>query len=132
MIDIKILPCACNSNLLYPDCCGRFLDNNALPDTSENLMRSRYTAYTRNREAYLLATWHHTTRPFSLELAQQPSKHWLGLTIKNHMQSDADHAMVDFIARYKINGKAYRLHEISRFVREQGVWFYMDGDILDD
>ncbi len=132
MTHTKIPHCACNNNQSYINCCGRFLENSTLPDTAENLMRSRYTAYTRNREAYLLATWHHTTRPVSLEFAQQPSKDWLGLTIKSHMQSDIDHAMVEFIARYKINGRAYRLHEISRFVREQGVWFYVDGDILDD
>lgn len=93
-------------------------------------MRSRYTAYTLNREDYLLATWHSSTRPASLELTNQPPSQWLGLTVKRHEQSTPDHAIVEFVARYKINGRAYRLHEISRFVREEGLWFYVDGDIL--
>ncbi len=94
-------------------------------------MRSRYSAYILNREDYLLATWHSDTRPASLELTGQPAQQWIGLTIiKRHEQTTTDRAIVEFVARYKINGRAYRLHEISRFVREDGVWLYVDGDIL--
>ena len=89
-------------------------------------MRSRYTAYVLLREPYLLATWHDATRPANLELV--PTQ-WIGLTIRQHAQHDADHATVAFIARYKINGRAHRLQEISRFVREDGRWFYVDGDV---
>ncbi len=95
-------------------------------------MRSRYTAYTLNREDYLLATWHHSTRPAALGLENQPRNQWLGLTVKRHEQSAPDLAIVEFVARYRINGRADRLHEISRFVREGGLWFYVDGDILQD
>ncbi len=95
-------------------------------------MRSRYTAYTLNRKDYLLATWHHSKRPASLGLTDQPHNQWLGLTVKRHEQSAPDRTIVEFVARYKINGRAYRLHEISRFVRESGLWFYVDGDILQD
>lgn len=93
-------------------------------------MRSRYPAYTLNREDYLLATWHHSTRPAGLELATSSHHQWLGLTIKHHEQPAPDRATVEFVARYKINGRAYRLHEISRFVRSQGLWLYVDGDIV--
>lgn len=93
-------------------------------------MRSRYSAYTLMREDYLLATWHPDTRPASLELTGQPAQQWIGLTVKRHEQIDADHAIVEFAARYKTGGRAYRLHEISRFVRENGSWFYVDGEIL--
>lgn len=95
-------------------------------------MRSRYTAYTLNCEDYLLATWHHSTRPTALELATSSHYQWLGLAIKHHEQPDSDRATVEFVARYKINGRAYRLHEISRFVRSQGLWLYVDGDIVQD
>ncbi|MBL8498349.1 MAG: hypothetical protein JNK39_11055 [Nitrosomonas sp.] len=103
-----------------------------MPDTAEILMRSRYTAYTLHREKYLLATWHPSTCPSSLELTQSPTPHWLGLTVKRHLQSDTDHAIVEFVARYKLNGKAHRLHEISRFIRENHAWRYIDGDILEN
>lgn len=96
-----------------------------MPD-AESLMRSRYTAYVLNNEAYLLATWHASTRPESLGLATQPSAQWLGLEVKTHHTAN-DSASVEFIARYRINGRAVRLHEISHFVREAGCWYYADG-----
>ncbi len=96
-------------------------------------MRSRYTAYTLGREDYLLRTWHHSTRPASLELGNKlqsaPCK-WLGLDLRRHEQLGPANAMVEFVARYKVDGRAHRLHEISRFVREDGRWFYVDGEIV--
>lgn len=94
-------------------------------------MRSRYVAYVLELEPYLLATWHSTTRPASLGFNKEEKTRWLGLTIKRHEVQDKDHATVEFVARYKIGGRAYRLHETSRFVREDGRWFYVDGDIKD-
>ncbi len=92
-------------------------------------MRSRYTAYTLLREDYLLATWHASTRPTSLGLAEDVPTKWIGLEVKRHEQQGTDHAMVEFVARYKVNGRAHRLHEASRFVREVGEWFYVDGEM---
>ena len=95
-------------------------------------MRSRYTAYTLADEAYLLATWHASTRPESLDLAAGPATKWIGLQIRQHVQTDGapdNPALVEFVARYKIGGRAHRLHETSRFVREDGCWLYVDGDI---
>lgn len=92
-------------------------------------MRSRYTAYALGREDWLMATWHASTRPGSLDLASEPRPKWLGLDVKRHRQQDADHATVEFVARYKVNGRAFRLHETSRFVREDGRWYYVDGDV---
>lgn len=94
------------------------------------MMRSRYSAYVLKLEAYLLATWHETTRPASLGLAEDNGK-WLGLEVKNHVQESADSATVEFVARYKVGGRAHRLHEISRFVREDGRWYYVDGQFED-
>lgn len=96
-------------------------------------MRARYSAYVLKREDYLLATWHPHTRPASLRLAtQQPAPTWLGLDVRRHETDDADHARVEFVARFRVGGgRAQRLHELSRFVREDGVWFYLDGDIQD-
>jgi SEC-C motif-containing protein len=115
----------------YVDCCGRYLDDGEAAPTAEALMRSRYSAYTLGREDYLLRTWLHSTRPASLELANQPRSarcKWLGLEVRRHEQLEPDNAMVEFVARYKVDGRAHRLHEISRFVREAGQWFYIDGE----
>lgn len=94
-------------------------------------MRSRYTAYALDREAYLLATWHATTRPAALDLQREPRLRWIGLSIRRHEVRDAEHAEVEFVARYRLGGRAQLLHETSRFVREGGSWFYVDGHIHD-
>ncbi len=92
-------------------------------------MRSRYSAYVLGREAYLLATWHPTTQPASLDLHTGPAARWLGLKIVRREAggADDDRGVVEFIARFKINGRAERLHEVSRFARDDGRWFYVDG-----
>ncbi len=124
---MKIIYCPCGSNNKYTDCCGPYLDGNAIPTTAETLMRSRYTAYNLLRESYLLQTWHVSTRPAQLGLTDETTRKWLGLQIKRHDQQDDSHAIVEFVARYKIGGRAQRMQEVSRFVREDGRWFYVDG-----
>lgn len=91
-------------------------------------MRSRYSAYVRGLGDYLLATWHASTRPAVLNLKAGPPTKWLGLEIKAQAQGE-DAATVEFIARCKVGGRAQRLHEISRFVREDGRWYYVDAAI---
>lgn len=91
-------------------------------------MRSRYVAFSRDDEAYLLATWHPDTRPTRLDLDATPAPKWLGLDVRRHEQVDATHALVEFIARYRIQGRAHRMREISRFVHVEGRWLYVDGD----
>jgi SEC-C motif-containing protein len=92
-------------------------------------MRSRYCAYVLGVEAYLLATWHASTRPASLDLADA-SITWLGLEVKRYRLTSEDSAIVEFVARSRVGGgRASRMHEVSRFVREQGRWFYVDGEV---
>ena len=121
--------CPCGSNLTYTHCCARYIDDSKAAPTAEALMRSRYTAYTLLREDYLLATWHPSSRPAQLGLMEEVPTKWLGLEVKRHEQQDEHHAIVEFVARYKVGGRAHRLHEVSRFVREAGKWFYLDGDV---
>ena len=116
--------------LAYADCCGRFIDHwdaQPAPD-AECLMRSRYTAFVRGRADYLLATWHPSHRPASLDF--DAAAQWLGLEVRGHWVKDVDHAEVEFVARHRLGGRAVRLHERSRFVREGGRWYYVDGDML--
>jgi SEC-C motif-containing protein len=91
-------------------------------------MRSRYSAIVLGLPDYLRDTWHPSTRPAVIE-PPPAGLRWLGLEVRRHAQQDADHAIVEFVARSKLGGKAERLHETSRFVREGGRWFYVDGDI---
>ncbi|MBS0369978.1 MAG: hypothetical protein JSS57_12345 [Proteobacteria bacterium] len=121
--------CPCGSQTSYTACCGPYIDGGAVAPTAEALMRSRYTAFTLGNEAYLRATWHPDFLPTDLRLADEPPTKWLGLEVKRHQQQDAEHAIVEFVARYKIGGRAHRLHETSRFVHIDGCWLYTDGDI---
>ncbi|WP_310625681.1 YchJ family metal-binding protein [Limnohabitans sp.] len=112
----------------YADCCGRFVEHFATtpaPD-AEHLMRSRYCAFVLARADYLRTTWHNSTCPASFDL--DAGAKWLGLEVREHKVTGADTAEVAFVARYRLDGKAVRLLERSRFVREADRWFYVDGD----
>lgn len=121
-------PCPCGQPRDYADCCGVYHDGLAAP-TAEALMRSRYSAYVLGLEAYVLATWHVSTRP--ADASPDANTRWLGLSIKRCAATGGDSAIVEFVARYKIGGRAQRLHETSRFVREDGRWYYVDGQFDD-
>lgn len=116
--------------LSYAACCGRYLDHFAdtpAPD-AESLMRSRYTAFAQGRSDYLLATWHVSQRPATLEL--DAGMRYIGLDVRSRHQRDGTHATVEFVARQRdAGGRAHRLHERSRFVQEDGRWFYVDGEL---
>ncbi len=121
--------CPCGRPADYAQCCGPLHAGTAVATTAEQLMRSRYSAYVRRDEAYLLTSWHASTRPAALDLAAQSVPTWLGLEVKRYLP-DGDHAVVEFIARLRHGGgKAQRMHEVSRFVREDGRWYYVDGDL---
>jgi SEC-C motif domain protein len=116
----------------YADCCGRFVDAGEIPATALELMRSRYTAYVLGEADYLRATWASETCPADLDVdpTAADAPRWLGLAVKRHEARDDDHAVVEFVARYKTGGRAHRLHETSRFTRgSDGRWRYVDGDV---
>jgi SEC-C motif-containing protein len=139
----KTAACPCGG-ASFAACCAPYLAGDAIPHTAESLMRSRYTAYTLRNEDYLRATWHPSTRPPDPILDENERLQWLGLEVKSALrlrQRKADLPelpdtggggdTVEFVARFKVGGRAHRLHEVSRFVRasDGGIlrWFYLDG-----
>lgn len=122
-------PCPCGSGQSVGDCCLAVIRNRSA-STAEMLMRSRYTAYVVGDTDYLLETWASEHRPRSLQLDEK--QRWLGLKIRRAEQGGgADQVgTVEFVARYKIDGKAHRLHETSQFRRDpsSGHWLYVAGD----
>ena len=120
--------CPCQSGQSYSACCQPYHQGKAAP-TAEALMRSRYSAYTLQLEDYLLETWHPDTRPSTLNLANDTSTKWLGLQVSRTEMPSENMATVEFTARFKVNGKAERMHEVSRFVHIEGRWYYLDGDV---
>ncbi|RYF40470.1 MAG: hypothetical protein EOO25_12515 [Comamonadaceae bacterium] len=127
-------PCPCGRlqdgrALAFAQCCGRWIAGGSPAPDAEALMRSRYTAFVLQDEPYLLATWHPRTRPASA--AWEPGTRWLGLEVRAHDRNGEDAAQVEFVARCRQgSGKAQRLHERSRFLREEGCWYYLDGELL--
>lgn len=120
--------CICGGGLIN-ECCKPFLDRTRLPETAEQLMRSRYSAFVLGDESYLLETWDISTRPLSLDLSSDQTT-WLGLEVKDHLQLKEESAEVEFVARFRNadgQGRAQRLHERSRFRRVEGRWYYIDG-----
>lgn len=113
-------PCLCGSGQAYAGCCQPYLDGSKYAPIAEALMRSRYTAYAMQDVPYLLDSWHDSTRPQALELEHDIQ--WIRLKI---LASSKDR--VEFVATYRVNGKAHKLQENSRFVREGGRWYYLDG-----
>ena len=124
-------PCGCTGSkgqvLPYAACCGLAHSGERPGSDAEILMRSRYSAFVLGRVPYLLATWHPSTRPATLALEEGAK--WLGLEIKQHRMTGDNTAEVEFVARFRVAGRAVRQHERSRFVREDGRWYYVDGDV---
>lgn len=118
--------CPCGSGQTLANCCGPWLDGAPAP-TPEALMRSRYTAFVLENEAYLRASWHPQTCPQGTLLAQ--GTRWTGLKVLSS-SADGDQGQVQFEATFREAGDNhwYQLQETSRFVRENGDWLYCEGD----
>ncbi len=127
--ELASAPCPCGRKLTYAACCEP-LHRGTVAADAEALMRSRYSAYVFGLEEYLLETWHPATRPQQLDLHSDTSHgKWLGLDVKRHVRTGPDHAIVEFVARYRsCNGRAQRMHEISCFVRENERWYYLAAE----
>jgi len=122
--------CFCGSGAEYGNCCGPVIAGERPAASAEQLMRSRYSAYVLENSEYLLASWHPDTRPATLDLAAS-SIRWSGLSINACQggQPGDSSGRVEFIARYQQGDVSGAVHENSRFVFEQGRWYYLDGDL---
>ena len=127
---VRNTPCPCDPARSYAKCCERFHAGVNAPD-AESLMRSRYSAYVLQLSDYLMATWHADTRPTDALIADATTPKWIHLDIRRHESTGEHSAIVEFIARYRLGGRAERMHELSRFVEEDGRWYYVDGDQLE-
>jgi SEC-C motif domain protein len=124
--------CPCNSGKPYADCCKLLLSGDHIARTAEALMRSRFTAYVARDIAYLLKSWHPSTRPDTIDPATIPDWHDLYIIrAEKGIETDSE-GIVEFqvVAFFQKNTR--QLHEVSRFVKEDGQWLYVNGDIKSD
>ncbi len=126
-------PCPCGSGDDYAECCRPAHCKHAMADTAEKLMRSRYSAFVLKMGGYLLQTWHPANRPKRLDLSDD-STCWTGLEIIARQAGGVTdkRGKVEFKAFYRTEDGRGCLHELSRFRRENGLWFYLDGKIFTD
>jgi len=98
-----------------------------LSATAVDTMRSRYSAYVLKNASYLLATWHESTRPKTIDFSE--SIEWHGLTIEDTVDGAglSSTGVVQFRARFRRDEAHLELHERSSFVRDGGRWFYVEG-----
>jgi SEC-C motif-containing protein len=124
-------PCPCGSRQEFARCCGPYLNGTAVPPTAEALMRSRYSAYVHGNFTYLLDTWHSSSRT-SADFGPLSGIRWNGLEILRVEGGGPDdrEGMVEFTVHFQQSDAPLTLHEKSRFIREGGQWFYLDGKIL--
>ncbi|GAB7042675.1 MULTISPECIES: YchJ family protein [Catenuloplanes] len=117
--------CPCGSGGTYDACCGRLHRAEAVAATAEELMRSRFSAFARGDAGYLLRTWHPSTRPDDLTF--DDAQRWLRLDVVDSAGGSLFEAAgeVEFKAHYRAGGRTGTVHERSRFVREDGRWFYV-------
>lgn len=127
MIDSS--PCLCGSGVDAAECCAPFHNGSKIASTAEQLMRSRFTAYAEHNEAYLLATWDSGKRPEGIDFSKEGDVTWTRLEIvKTKKGAEKDNkGVVEFKAFYLLNGEEYAMNEISRFVKKDGSWYYLDG-----
>jgi SEC-C motif-containing protein len=148
MLDVNILPlkdlqrlpgfqfkmvnasdsCPCRSGKIFSECCGPFLAGESVSPTAETLMRSRFSAFQLRNPEYLQSTWDPVKRPKHLCL-EQDARTWSNLeVVKTVGGADSDErGVVEFKAKYELGEDTYLFHEISRFTRHDGRWFYLDG-----
>lgn len=121
--------CHCGSGEPLCRCCRPYLIGEKYPETAQQLMRSRYTANVEHNGLYLLKTWHYSTRP---DTGITTFGDWFGLQILQIIRGGADDekGMVEFRALYHQGALTGVLREKSRFVREDGRWYYLAGEIV--
>jgi len=122
--------CLCGSPLSYQQCCALLHTGQAQAATAEILMRSRFTAYAMHNADYLLSSWDDSTRPAAVDFSKDTGE-WTQLEVIATKKGTAkDHkGIVEFKAYFTIDGEQRVMNEISRFVKKQNHWFYLDGKV---
>lgn len=126
--------CPCGSGKSLSECCEPYIEGDAIPETAEALMRSRYTAYTLGETAYVIKTHDPKTRADLDEDAVREwaeEAEWLGLEVLGTEKGEKgdDVGFVEFICAYEERGRARNHHERSEFRRRDGCWYFHEGDV---
>lgn len=123
--------CPCGSGLEYSLCCQPYLRGERIAAEPALLMRSRYSAFVMKDSDWLVASWHPQCQAGEIKGDIEKgfaNTHWLGLTIFDQQPgSTPNEGYVSFVARFEENGVPGAIIERSRFLKENGQWYYIDG-----
>ena len=121
------MSCPCGSGKEYSHCCGQYLEGKDCAPTPEALMRSRYTAFSKNRLDYI----EKTMRKEALEKFDgkiDSRIEWLKLDVL-YSEESGNTGTVMFVAKFKCNGQEHFMHETSTFEKIEGKWYYTKGTL---
>ena len=122
--------CPCGSQTTYTECCGIYIDNHQYPQHPEQLMRSRYTAYSLAKIDYITKTMKGKPlinfNPVEAKAWAQ-SITWIGLKVFQSYLETPEKGFVEFSAVFLERNKLKTIHELSEFHQENRIWFYVDG-----
>lgn len=127
--------CPCGSGRDYADCCGPYIAGTAKAPTALALMKSRYAAYVKGAIDYIVATCARNEEDgIDVEATRRWSRNstWLGLSIHRSEKGGADDAegLVEFSARYILDGLREEHREIAHFEKREGDWTYVEGEVV--
>ncbi len=130
---VETLDCPCGSEQPYSECCQPLIQGERAAETAEQMMRSRYTAYTKVAMDYILETTHPDQREgfdpeSSKAWAEESTWHSLEVQSVDKGGSDDETGEVTFLAHYTQDGKTYKHHERASFKKEDGRWYFFDGE----
>lgn len=130
-----MIQCPCTSGKDYQACCGPVISGHQAASTAEDLMRSRYTAFARGETDYLEQSLHPDYRADHDPKATKQwanSSEWINLEIVSTQQGEQndDEGIVEFIATFRQKGITSKHHEVGRFSRKNGTWYYTEGKMV--
>lgn len=129
----NLTKCPCQSNKLYIECCERYHLNKKTPQTAEQLMRSRYSAYTLVNIDYIVETTLPSQQKKLDKQAMQDwakSTNWKGLkVIARNPHFAKNRATVKFIAYFETDKGVMEHHELSLFIFKENRWYFVDPNV---
>lgn len=123
--------CYCGLRVEYNACCGKFIDGSSIPETPEQLMRSRYSAYVQGNVDYIANTMSGKALEGFEKISSKQwadSVTWLRLDVIESFNESNEHGFVEFSAKFiQKNNKLSEIHELSEFIYVNNKWYYIDG-----
>ena len=121
--------CPCGSHLDYADCCQPVHNSHKNAKRPEQLMRARFAAHKLNLVDFVISTYHTSCQAEEQRdgITESVALDWTKLEVLDAPATETDEGFVEFKAYLQEGMTEQCMHERSRFVRENNLWYYIDG-----